>query len=71
MEGRKAREAPMTGHFREEKFALVLESSTTLKRVKMNFTTGNFFYLTLLWCARLLDTPVHQYLSSAPEYIFF
>jgi hypothetical protein len=43
--GRKAREAPMTGHFREAKFAPVLESSTTLKRVKMNFTTGNFFLI--------------------------
>jgi hypothetical protein len=43
MEGRKEREAPMAGCFREEKVAPVLESSTTLKRVKMNFTADNFF----------------------------
>ena len=58
-EGRKAREAPTTGRFREAKFASVLESSTTLKRVKMNFMAGKvFFILTLLRCARLLDAPV-------------
>jgi hypothetical protein len=43
MEGRKVREAPMERHFIETKVALILEIPTTLKRVKMNFTVGNFF----------------------------
>jgi hypothetical protein len=37
MEGRKAREAPTTWRFRVAKVAPVLENSTTLKMVKMNF----------------------------------
>ena len=45
MKGRKAREALTTGRYREAKFAPVLESSTTLKRVKMNFMADNFFFI--------------------------
>lgn len=37
-------EAPMAGRFTEAKVAPMIESSTTLPMVKMNFTIGNFFY---------------------------
>jgi hypothetical protein len=46
MEGRKSREATMAGLFQEVKVAPMLEISTTLKRVKMNFTDYNCFCLT-------------------------
>jgi hypothetical protein len=45
MEGRQAREALATRCFREAKVSLVLESSTTLKRVKMNFAVVFFIFI--------------------------
>jgi hypothetical protein len=71
MEGKQEREAPMAWHFREANIAPMLEISTTLKRVKMSFTAGNFFFnLTLLRCTQLVDALMFHYLSSASEYIY-